>query len=76
MDAGIDALVAIVDLRFRICSVRRVMLQVKRVSQITLLCDSALDGIPGIIHAFSTRRAEHNEFTLGASLRVFPAGRF
>lgn len=41
------------------------MLQVKRVSQITLLHASALDAIDGVSHAFSTRRAEHGEFTLG-----------
>lgn len=41
------------------------MLQVNRVAQITLLSSDALTAIPGIIHAFSTRRAEHNLFTLG-----------
>ena len=41
------------------------MLQVKRVSQITLLHAPALDAIAGVAHAFSTRRAEHVEFTLG-----------
>src|SRR5262245_32130798 len=41
------------------------MLQVKRVSQITLLQAPVLDRVPGVIHAFSTRRAEHGEFTLG-----------
>ena len=41
------------------------MLQVNRVSQITLLSASVLSDIPGIVHAFSTRRAEHNNFTLG-----------
>jgi YfiH family protein len=41
------------------------MLQVNRVSQVTILSSPALAAIPGIAHGFSTRRAEHNEFTLG-----------
>jgi YfiH family protein len=41
------------------------MLQVKRESQVTFLHSEALDRIPGIVHAFSTRRAERNDFTLG-----------
>jgi polyphenol oxidase len=41
------------------------MLQVKRVSQITLLHAPALDAIEGVSHAFSTRRAEHSSLTLG-----------
>jgi len=41
------------------------MLQAKRVSQITLLHSPLLDAIPNVFHAFSTRRAEHNELTLG-----------
>jgi len=41
------------------------MLQVKRVSQITLLHAPALDQIEGVAHAFSTRRAEHTSLTLG-----------
>jgi len=41
------------------------MLQANRISQITVLTEPALSAIPGIVHAFSTRRAEHNEFTLG-----------
>src|SRR6201989_2087573 len=41
------------------------MLQVKRIAQVTLLSAPALAAIPGIAHGFSTRRAEHNEFTLG-----------
>src|SRR5215468_5389363 len=41
------------------------MLQVKRQDQITFLHSEALDRIPGIVHAFSTRRAERNDFTLG-----------
>ena len=40
-------------------------LQVKRVSQITLLHAPALDEIEGVAHAFSTRRAEHTSLTLG-----------
>jgi polyphenol oxidase len=43
----------------------KIMLQVNRVSQITLLSANALSEIPGIVHAFSTRRADHNNFTLG-----------
>src|SRR5689334_20451814 len=41
------------------------MLQVKREAQITFLQSDALERIPGIIHAFSTRRAERNDFSLG-----------
>jgi YfiH family protein len=41
------------------------MLQANRVSQITILTEPALSAIPGIVHGFSTRRAEHSEFTLG-----------
>jgi YfiH family protein len=41
------------------------MLQVKRVSQITLLHAPALDEIQGVAHAFSTRRAEHTNLTMG-----------
>jgi YfiH family protein len=41
------------------------MLQAKRVSRITLLHSPMLDAIPGVFHAFSTRRAEHNDLTLG-----------
>src|SRR6188474_1510190 len=49
------------------------MLQVNRVAQITLLSSPALSAIPGIVHGFSTRRAEHNEFTLGPSGSENPA---
>jgi polyphenol oxidase len=49
------------------------MLQAKRVSQVTLLSSPALAAIPGIVHGFSTRRAEHNEFTLGPSGSENPA---
>src|SRR5436190_13610004 len=41
------------------------MLQVKRQDQITFLRSEALDGIPGVVHAFSTRRGERNDFSLG-----------
>jgi hypothetical protein len=41
------------------------MLQANRISQITVLSEPALTAIPGIVHGFSTRRAEHNEFTVG-----------
>jgi YfiH family protein len=41
------------------------MLQVKRESQVSFLHSEALDRIPGIVHAFSTRRAERSDFTLG-----------
>jgi polyphenol oxidase len=41
------------------------MLQAKRESQITFLHSELLDAVPGLVHAFSTRRAERNDFTLG-----------
>ena len=41
------------------------MLQANRISQITVLSEPALAAIPDIVHGFSTRRAEHNEFTVG-----------
>ena len=41
------------------------MLQVKRQDQITFLHSEMLDHIPGLVHAFSTRRAERNDFSLG-----------
>src|SRR5471030_1208431 len=41
------------------------MLQAKRESQVTFLHSEALDRIPGIVHAFSTRRGERNDFSLG-----------
>src|SRR5512132_3477576 len=41
------------------------MLQVKRQDQITFLHSETLDQIPGLVHAFSTRRAERNDFSLG-----------
>lgn len=41
------------------------MLQVKRQDQITFLHSAALDRVPGVVHAFSTRRAERSDFSLG-----------
>jgi YfiH family protein len=41
------------------------MLQVKRRDQITFLQSGKFDSISGIVHAFSTRRSERNDFTLG-----------
>lgn len=41
------------------------MLQVKRQDQITFLHSEALDRISGVVHAFSTRRSERNDFSLG-----------
>src|SRR5215510_1044135 len=41
------------------------MLQAKRESQITFLHSELLDAVPGIVHAFSTRRGERNDFSLG-----------
>jgi len=49
------------------------MLQVNRTSQITVLSAPALSAIPGVTHGFSTRRAEHNEFTLGPFASENPA---
>jgi len=49
------------------------MLQANRISQITVLTEPALSSIPGIAHAFSTRRADHNEFTLGPFSSENPA---
>ena len=51
----------------------RCMLQANRVSQITVLSEPALSAIPGIVHGFSTRRAEHNSFTLGPASSENPA---
>ena len=48
------------------------MLQVKRESQITFLHSEALDRLPRIIHAFSTRRSERNDFALGAGASSNP----
>src|SRR5262249_59875553 len=41
------------------------MLQVKRKDQITFLHSEILSRIPGLVHAFSTRRGERNDFSLG-----------
>src|SRR5215510_16415864 len=41
------------------------MLQAKREAQITFLRSDSLDQLPRIVHAFSTRRAERSDFTLG-----------
>ena len=48
------------------------MLQVKRESQITFLHSEALDRFPRIVHAFSTRRSERNDFALGAGAASNP----
>ena len=42
------------------------MLQVQRNSQVTFLQAPQLAGIPGIVHAFSTRRAENDDFSMGS----------
>src|SRR5579862_5306029 len=41
------------------------MLQVKRQDQITYLHAELLDRVPNVVHAFSTRRSEHSDFSLG-----------
>ena len=41
------------------------MFQLKRASEVTFLRAGLLDEVPGLVHAFSTRRAEHPQFTLG-----------
>ena len=41
------------------------MLQVKREAQISFLRSEVLERIPGIVHGFSTRRAERNDFSHG-----------
>lgn len=48
------------------------MLQVKRESQITFLHSEVLDRRPRIVHAFSTRRGERNDFALGAGAASNP----
>jgi YfiH family protein len=48
------------------------MLQVKRESNVTFLRSEVLDGIPGIVHAFSTRRADRADFSLASSLTLNP----
>jgi hypothetical protein len=55
------------------------MLQAKRVSQITLLQSPALHAIAGVAHAFSTRRADHTQLTLGPTSSdnpLIPINRF
>jgi YfiH family protein len=41
------------------------MLQIKRQDQITFLYSEALGRVPGIVHAFSTRRGDRQDLTLG-----------
>src|SRR5262245_16103786 len=41
------------------------MLQIKRSSQITFLRSEMLDRLPRIVHAFSTRRGDGIDFSLG-----------
>jgi YfiH family protein len=41
------------------------MLQVKRQDQITFLYSEALGRVPGTVHAFSTRRGDRQDLTLG-----------
>jgi YfiH family protein len=48
------------------------MLQVKRESQITFLRSEVLERVPRIVHAFSTRRSDRNDFGLGASAASNP----
>lgn len=43
------------------------MLQVKRQDQITFLRSELLDRMPNVVHAFSTRRSERSDFSLGAA---------
>ncbi len=42
------------------------MLQAYRKSKVTFLRAPALERIPGVVHAFSTRRADSDDFTLGS----------
>lgn len=48
------------------------MLQVKRESQVTFVHSELLDRVSGIKHAFSTRRSERNDFTLGPATSPNP----
>jgi hypothetical protein len=48
------------------------MLQVKREANITFIRSEALGRNPRIVHAFSTRRAERTDFTLGSSSSTNP----
>jgi YfiH family protein len=49
------------------------MFQIKRISEVTFLRAGLLGGVPGVVHAFSTRRAEHPQFTLGPAGSGNPA---
>ena len=49
------------------------MLQIKRRNQITFLQSEALNRVPGIIHAFSTRRGDHADLSLGPHSSPNPA---
>jgi polyphenol oxidase len=48
------------------------MLQVKRASQITFVQSELLHRIPRIVHAFSTRRSDRRDFTLGLGQSLNP----
>lgn len=48
------------------------MLQVNRHDQVTFLFAPPLDQVGGIMHGFSTRRADHNNFTLGPTASPNP----
>jgi YfiH family protein len=65
-DRSLDAVV-LDDVNAYTCNHYEFMLQVKRHIQVTFLQSSVLRQIPGIAHAFSTRRAERPDFTLGPS---------
>src|SRR5437868_7053877 len=41
------------------------MLQVKRKDQISFVRSEMFERIPGVVHAFSTRRSERDDFSLG-----------
>ena len=49
------------------------MLQANRIAQITVLSAPSLTAISGVVHGFSTRRAEHSEFTVGPLTSENPA---
>ena len=48
------------------------MLQVKRVSQVTFLHSEKLGRIPRIVHAFSTRQGERNDFLAAVGVPGWP----
>ena len=48
------------------------MLQVKRASQITFVQSELLARIPRVVHAFSTRRSDRQDFTLGLGPTLNP----